>query len=334
MYNYLFRVLRLVWPLILLIILISSGCVTSKKGVGSHATTTTEVAEPDIGFAGEAVGYSIRSQEDESWATYQITSGSSFHGFFQLYNQQSQENYLFTCLINYRQTSCNFDDQPKSILRLTMGDLEERAIAFSIPPLIAGVHDVTLLAFAKPDNHDLSREYRLSTDFNYLYAPRIVLLVGDEPWQAAETNNMITATQTLHYPLSGVVVNREEKPLEIRAWLTETVHVGETVDFFIHLGNKVSPESVAVITFLDYEQIPLDGATQWVSYLSLPTNTYIALPGHFEAPQQPGVYEFITVLVHNPFHMLEDPPLGQERNPVQISTVPESSIRVAINVIK
>jgi hypothetical protein len=332
MHNRVSRILWLFFVFILPLIWVSISCSTVEQDLSDEITPLATVSEPEIKFEGQGVGYSIRAWEGKTWETYQIRVNSSFRGFYRLLNQKPAEEYLLTCLVDYRQVPCDFDGQRQLLYKVSMEDFEERLIPFETPLLPSGFHDLALFAFAKPGVHDMSRDYRLSTDFNYLYAPRAVLLVGDEPWQAPEQAGLITATQPLNYPLSGLVVNREDQPAEIRAWLTDTVKAGEIIDFVIHMGNKVEPHTAAVMAFLDYKQIPIDGAEQWVSFVMLPNNTYVALPGRFRAPSEPGVYEFMVVSAHNPFHMLEDPPLGPERTSTQMSSLIESSIRVALIV--
>lgn len=329
----------LVWVVFLSFLplfLIGAGCYTaSRDPLPPPVTGPQSTPEAEVSYGGLGVAHGIQSEPGgRFWRTYQISENSSFKGYLSLLNQQPEENYLLTCLVDYRQVPCVFDGHQQLLYEMNMEDFEERLIAFETPRLETGLHDLMLLAFAKPDVHDVSQQYRLSTDLNYLTAPRAVVLVGDEAWKTPKMTITVTGTQPLDYPLTGIVVNREEQPLEMRAWLTETVQTGELVDFVIHMGNKGPSHTAAVVAFLDYEQVPLDGANQWVSYVSLPTNTYATLSGQFEAPQEPGVHEFVIVWAHNPFSMLEEPPLGPERNLTQFSTIVEPSIRVAIRVVE
>lgn len=326
-------------PFILIIILTGVGLVWNNLSARSTlpVPSTPDTPESKTQYGGQGVAYGIQeTREGGYWRTYQVPANSSFRGFFYLLNQRSAEEYLLTCLVDYRQVPCTFDGQQQLLYRISVEDFGERTLPFETPSLVPGLHDLAVLAFAKPDVHDLSGEYRLSTDFNYLYTPRAVLLAGDEPWQTSSIEYIITGTQPTSKtsPLEGLVVNREEQELEIRAWMTQTVRSGETIEYFAHLGNDTGPSrSLAVMSFLDYKQIPLDGAEQWVAYVSLPTGTRAVLPGRFVAPQKVGVHELVVVMAYDPFHMLEDPFQGSDRDLTQFSEIVEPSIRVAIIVV-
>lgn len=124
-------------------------------------------------------------------------------------------------------------------------------------------------------------------------------------------------------------------PQAVAAWLTQHARPGEDIAYFVHLGNDApqAPDvAFAIMVFLDFQQIPLDGDKQWVAYALLPTGTGTDLPARFAAPAEPGVHELMAVIVYNPYHMLEDPPLGPNRQATEFWDVVESSIRVAIVV--
>jgi hypothetical protein len=117
-------------------------------------------------YAGQGVAIGIQeTREGKYWRTYRVPGHSSFRGFFYLLNQQPAEEYLLTCLVDYHQVPCAFNGQQLLLYRMSVEDLGERTLPFATLPLAPGLHDPAVLAFAKPDVHDLSSEYRLSTDF-------------------------------------------------------------------------------------------------------------------------------------------------------------------------
>lgn len=329
----------IVWiPLFLFILIVVSVGIHLGQNLLSTPNTAVATSAPvsKTQYGGQGMAFGIQETQDgKYWRTYQVPERASFRGFVYLLNQGPTEEYLLSCLVDYRQVSCSFDEQQQLLYRMSLGNSEERTLPFETPALSAGLHDLAVLAFARPDAHDLSPGYRLSTDLAYLFAPRAVLLVGDEPWQAPTTEHVVTGTQpdTTISPLEGLVVNRDEQDLEIRAWMTQTAKSGEAIEYFIHLGNDTGPsQAFAVTAFLDYEQVPLNGAEQWVAYVSLPTGTRATLPGRFVAPQETGVHEFVVVMVYDPYQMLEEPPLAAERRLTRFEDVTEPSIRIAIVV--
>jgi len=299
---------------------------------------TVEGKKRDVIYEGEGVAYGIqRDPKGKLWRTYEVSADSPFEGLFFLDNQQPTEEYLLTCLIDYRQLPCDFEGQQQTLFPITVGDFESQRISFKTPRLSPGRHDVALLAFAKPNTHDLSRKYRLSTDFNYLYAPRMVALVGEKPWQKPSMKYVtvgITPTTQTRATLGGLLVNQEAHPQKWRAWLTEEVQPGETVEYYVHMGGSEGSGSnaYAVMAFLDFIQVPLDGKNQWVAYASVPPGTVATLPGRFKAPTEPGVHEFVIVWAFDPYQLLEEPIGGPDRTLTRFSDFIEPSIRVALVV--
>ena len=292
---------------------------------------------PSVEYAGKGVAYGIQEAEGEKfWRVYQTPSGLSFRGRFRLLNQLPAQDYLLTCMLDYRQVPCVFGDQQDILHRISLAESEDRYTSFTIPILTPGFHDFALLAIANPDVHDLDPGYRLNTDFNYLYAARLVLLAGNQPWPTPAIEYAITGTKPVRTtpPLNGLVVNREPPAgAWERAWLTQDAKPEETIEYYVRMGNDSGPSrSYAVFAFLDYTQIPLDGDDQWVAFVALPAGTRASLPARLVAPSEPGVHELMVVWAYDPYQMLEEPFEGSSRHLTEFLDYMESSIRVAITV--
>ncbi len=136
-------------------------------------------------------------------------------------------------------------------------------------------------------------------------------------------------------PNDGVFVDQEERPQALRVWGHADAHPGETVPYFANLGNKGNAAyAFALLAFLDFRQVPLDGRDQWVAYGTVPAHGQGVAPGRLIAPAAPGALEFLLLLVRNPYTALEVPPDGPDRQFVRIPHEVEPSIRTAIVVTK
>lgn len=322
--------------MLLLLLTLLAACATRQNPL-PQSTPSPIAPTPTFTSEGQGVGAGVRETPDgKAWHTYAVPGETPFRGVFQLLNRQPTEEYLLTCVLDYRQVPCTLDERRQLLYRFSMGENEERFIPFETPSLVAGFHDLTLLAISEPDVHDLEPHFRLGTEIGYLHTARAVLLVGDEPYQSPGLEYVTGRPRPEGtVPLNGIVVNQDENPREFRAWLTQDARPGQSVEYFVHLGNDAPAAptiTLAVVVFLDYQQIPLDGEEQWVTYVSLPSGTGADIPARFTAPEEPGVHELMVVIVYDPYRMLEDPPLGPDRHLTEYWSIVESSIRVAIVV--
>jgi hypothetical protein len=284
------------------------------------------------------VGIGIRGPEGENWQTYQMNTGDRFSGTVWLTNQQPETQYLLTCLLDYEQIPCRWnDDHAETLYPLEMAAYTDTSVAFETPPLEAGFHDFIVIAFSKPFSEDVSFDYRLSTDLNYLYRSRIVLLVDeDEPPELTFHHKGIEASAA-QTPFGGLLINRLDNRDNLRAWTVESTRPSETLDYYIHLGNnagdpsRMQPLSYSLVAFLNYEQIPLTDENRTL-LIDMPTNTQYTLSASFQTPETPGVYELLVIAVYNPYHLLETPFTGSERDATRIITSVDPSIRTAIVV--
>ncbi len=225
---------------------------------------------------------------------------------------------------------CSYDGTRALLYRLEMGENEQLDIAIETPRLPRGFHELTVLAFGKTEEHETSDAFRYSTDLNYLYTSRAVLLVDASPQEAPSTEYVYGTPQPYRQsPLNGVVINQQRFPKSIRAWLREQVSAGDVLEYYIHLGNDDGPaQTFAVMAFWDFRQVPVNEKHP-LAFVSLPTGTGITLPASVRVPQTPGLHELMVVIIRSPYHLLEDPTTRQlTREPTEV----EPSIRVAIEV--
>jgi hypothetical protein len=309
----------------------------SNQALSASDQSTNALVQPTVAFTGSGVMVGIQAASGGPyWRTYMLPPGEPFHGRYRLLNQQAATNYVLTCLLDYRQQPCIWDRQSELLYEVELDRAEQTIIPFTTPPLTSTFHDFAILAIANAGVEDLSEEYRIRTDSNYLYAYRSVFLSGAEPWTPPHIDEMLLGTErSSRVSFEGVIVNQDEHPVELRAWTVYEAAPGETIDYYIHIGNGSDdnpPNTFAIMAFLDYGQIPLDGEEQWVAFARMPSGSATTLPAQVTAPEQPGIYELMIVYAYNPYTMLEEPPFGEERSLTRPPAYIFSSIRTAIVV--
>ena len=116
--------------------------------------------------------------------------------------------------------------------------------------------------------------------------------------------------------------------------MTAEAQAEEWLEYYIHIGAHPNgtQNRFAVMAFLDYEQIPIDGEDQWVLYADMLPGTQATVPARLQAPEEPGIYELMLIYVYNPFSMLEEPALGDNRRATPIIDGAYATIRTAIVV--
>lgn len=324
--------------LLLLMFFFGSLTVQSFRFINPNASNEpSSETTPSVEYMGRGVTIGIQATSGGPfWRTYGIPSATAFAGRVSLSNQQSPTNYLLTCLLDYRQESCIWDGTPELLYTAELDENEERIIPFTTPTLSTGFHDFAVLAISNAGAEDLGERYRISTDLSYLYASRAVLLSGDEPWQPPALDEVfLGGERNSSASLEGVIVNQEEYPVELRAWTVYEAIPGETIDYYIHVGNGTDdnpPNTFAILAFLDYRQIPIDGENQWVAFAEMPPGSATTLPAQMIAPEEPGIHELMIVFAYNPYTMLEEPPFGEDRHLTRTPHYVFSSIRTAIVV--
>ncbi len=285
-----------------------------------------------VSYSGAGIAIGIHEfPNSPAWRTYTVASNTSFKAFLRLLNRQKAETYLLTCLIDYEQVPCTYEDKTTVLYKINMSENEDRLIRFETMPLSNGFHDFSILAIARPDQHDLNQKYRLSTDLNYFYPTRAVILVGQPPYQPStldfEHGNVRNYSES---ELNGVVINTVADSRIIPGWFVQNVKQNELVNYYIHLGNDNGPtQTYVVMSFLDFQQIPVS-THQKNRYVLLNPHERIDIPTSIKVPKENGVHELMVIIAHRPFQPLENPDTGPRRELVNGNFDLENSIRVGI----
>lgn len=259
-----------------------------------------------------------------------VELGEPFEAVFYLNNAQPEADYLFTCILNYRQVPCEWGDAEEATLLYArpVGEDERLSLSFRTPLIEDPFNDFMVIAFSHPFSTDRSLDYRISTDLNLMYDYRINLLAKTtdkvEP-PSIETNLTATIT-TAEAFLDGLLVNQRPNQDLLPAWPFVETEPDDEVEYYVHLGNTYVDldMDLALMAFLNYEQIPFDLEETWVQYVELPSESILSVPAVFIAPEKMGTYELLVVGAYNPYLLLDPDP----QQPVFV----DPSIRTAIVV--
>jgi hypothetical protein len=301
--------------------------------IAVSAQESTETSPQYAGYVQTA--YYI--QQGQNWQTW-LSIPEGYSGEFLLSNQQPAMDFLLTCMLDYRQVPCIWDGEDTELYAVSLDGGETIRIPMITPPLSDDFHDFIVIAFGNPFSEDLTDDYRIRTDLNYLYRSRLLFVpeafeegmpyvaaVAEEDWIRGEAENLY---------LEGVIQNQEPNADELRAWTVVEAEAGEWIDYNLQIGSH--PDGVgsrlAIMAFLDYRQITFDGEDQWVIYADLEAGTAATVPVRLQAPLESGIHELLIVHTYDPFAMLEVPALGEDRQATEIIEGTYSGIRTAIVV--
>lgn len=258
------------------------------------------------------------------------------NGYLFISNQMAENNsYLIFCLMDYNQTPFSCDSDERGALhRVMFRPYEERFVRYSLDPPGKGVHDFEIFALLNTDQHSLDTSFRLSTDFSYLGSKRLNLFVEDETFPEIRYTNFSSLFARVcgpDYPINDGILLTEE-PGSTKGWFTEDAEAGDVLHYWINLAaDKRYPVSFAVITFVDYIQVPLQADTpEMVWFGNLSAGEKISVPGSIVVPSDEGVHELMAIHIPVPYQRLETSP-GIPTEFRQF-TWTEPSIRVGLNV--
>lgn len=293
------------------------------------------------GSVGESFGLGLYDAPDHTpqhpmHYSQTLAENELLNGYFFISNQIAENNsFLIFCLMDYNQTPFVCDNEEKGVLhKVLLSPFEERFVRFSLDSPGKGVHDFEIFALLKTDQHSLNKSFRRSTDFSYLGSKRLNLFVEDETFPEVRYMNFSSISARncgSDYPINdGVLLTKE--PCSTKGWFTENAKAGDVLHYWINLAaDKRYPVSFAVITLLDYIQVPLKSNMQekvWFGYL--PAGEKISVPASIVVPYEEGVHELMVIDIPVPYQRLETSPGVSAQ--FQQWTWTEPSIRVGLNV--
>ena len=342
-FNWLYRSRRIiVFPnqlisgLLILLIVVSSGCTVANNVVDGltatipadvdpqaiqqidHATISAlayDLAREHPGLISVTLYGTYEEQFRGLKETYHIDEGQSFLGQINIFNGDSQPHQIAViCLLNHVQTPCT----PASHLfeQYEIDPMTEFQPPVELPPLTVGRHDFDALVVRDPFDDITESDLDSRSETVSLAATRN-LYVGNlaSPPDEIDTvypppNPGLQGYSSLFWvgELPGLIKPNGLIPV----WLSSTVSPDEMVDFYIHLNGLDQPEGkiITVTAFINYEQVPLyfEGKPYTPLFVEREARTWQPARVQVRAPHEPGIYE---LLIYGRAHAFEPIEIGR-----------------------
>ncbi len=271
-------------------------------------------------MASGGVGLSLHNNDGiiEETMSFELKPGERFEKIISLGNMiDNDRKYKLLLFVDYKQTAFIVNESTVTEYDFSAKSNENVLIPFKIENLQQGFHDVFFVIAKYPDIHSLDCEYRKSTDMNHLLFLRFNILVGNAKVPDVTYTQLENSKEAV---FDGILISNKQDLL--KRWLTENKHGNDDLKFFIHAGNQSygKKQNFAVITLLNWKQVEFNN-NQDVIFFSLENGTQTSIPAIVSLPHQEGVYDLVTILVHNPYVPLDI-----------YNRMIETGIRVGVNV--
>lgn len=233
---------------------------------------------------------------------------SNFSGWLRITNAMYGSNtYMVFTMLDYKQQTFLFNNQTAKLHLVNLSRFEDNFYYFQINNISKGFHDLVFIVVLNPYEHSLSEEYRFSTDMAKMGNQRLNLFVGGViDVQIKDTFNGTSCPSS--YILNGLLVNKEA--CSSNAWFSEKITEKEGIYYFINVGNDDEIlRSFALMTFLDYEQIPLNSDDKELTVFGkLKHGEKRAFLANFTIPKKGGINELMAIWILDPYEKLETSP--------------------------
>lgn len=251
---------------------------------------------------------------------------SNFSGWLRITNAMYGNNtYMVFTLLDYKQQTFFFNNQTAKLHLVNLSRFEDNFYYFQINNISKGFHDLVFIVVLNPYEHSLSKEYRYFTDMGKMGDKRLNLFVGGvTDAQIIDTFNGTPCPSS--YVLNGLLVNK--KACSSNSWLSEKIKEKEDLNYFINVGNDDEIlRSFALMTFLNYEQIPLNFDDKELTVFGkLKKGEKRSIPANLTIPKEGGIDELMVVWILDPYEKLETSPGVR----AEIDARVEPSIRIGL----
>ncbi|PES64921.1 hypothetical protein CN505_17035 [Bacillus cereus] len=305
---------RLVYMLVILILLLFSGCTKDKKqtnyssGISLDSTNFKSTIEsalnrdklPFAKTGGINLGIYNLNGEIEKDFNFNIEENQSLKKFISLGNLIKTERvYKMFLLVDYKQSKFKVDDRELAKdFTFQVGAGEAVEIPIEIPPLPKGVHDITFVIAKFPDKKILDEEFRKQTDASNLLFVRFSTVVGGDETVNNQVKFNSYGEKKTEDILDGVFIAKENN---YKRWLTQEVTYDKNLNFYTKVGNNSnSRKQYALIQFFDWEQMKFIDNKD-VLFYDLEPNTVYTVKSQIPINKDKGVYDLTPILIHNPF---------------------------------
>jgi len=252
-----FLFLFFIFIIIVIAYFLNSNSVQYEMGMENNTPKGVRYDEKTVGENFGVGIYNSPNLNDGMQLSQFLNPQSNFSGWLRITNAMYGSNeYMVFALLDYKQQNFLFNNQTAKLHLVNLSRFEDNFYYLQINNISEGFHDLVIIVVLNPNEHSLSEEYRYSTDMAKMGDKRLNLFVGGvNNIQIKDTFDSIPCPSS--YVLNGLLVNK--KACSANAWFSEKIREEEGINYFINVGNDDEVlRSFALMTFLDYEQIPLN----------------------------------------------------------------------------
>ena len=202
-------------------------------------------------------------------------------------SDEAEVHRLFVLLDGEQQRGGIGGDPDALYTDVTVGPGEEITQTVTIPPLEPGAHDLIVISILNPDD---------SPGLSY---SRYTLLAGDSDGQVPR--DYVTLTDANPPGITGpmslfISDDLDNPPKELREWTVTQAATGELVEYIIYAGYEAVIDGdtgkvmgadlhrVAVLAFLDHQQVPVRPGGEMVFYGEAPKGATGRIEAGVRAP--------------------------------------------------
>jgi len=215
------------------------------------------------------------------------------------------ETYAMIALVDYNQTPLTIKGKTQSVYPIKAAPMSTIDIDFSVAiPNQVGQHKLWLYFFQASEIHHLDQDFRMSTADMFTSFDWDVV-IGDK-FDVPSTMDDPLIPKIQHLPtqieeFGAVLINRQTQD-NAQGWFTETVTLGQSLDYSIHLGNYQHPRTpYALVAFLDWQQISLTPKGDKVIWGTIEAGDYLTIPTQLQVPTIGNIHELQVLYITDPY---------------------------------
>lgn len=255
--------------------------------------------------------------------SYKIGAGEVFTGYYEIDNVRNDaHSYRLMAFVDYEQVPIVVDGKKALSHTLKVDAAQKAWWPIEVGPFSEGAHTFTTVLMWDSEYHSLDKAFRFATEAGFMSTNQSTLVVGTAGSSKRPASLKATSTARLlaNQQYDGIRINRSSGT--IAEWLSHNAAPGETIDFYIHVGNtQKRAASYSLIALLDGEQIGISGSSG-PTVITVPAGSMSVYKTSVRVPTEPGVHELQVVKGVAPFTRITG----------DIGQMMESSIRVPITV--
>ncbi len=293
------------------------GFVTPAPNVAIHRSFSPSVIFTDIpkGMgSGWGIGFvrpehlSMSPFERPQTEEFRLSVGEKFSPYLILGSSFDEPmSILVTVLLDYQQVSFELDEETVILHKLELPPNVELNLPMNLTIDQPGAHDLIVIAFANPDYRPLDNETRLLQLQPALAGRRAVAVIGDDQDPSKKLlPDMVgkpipeSSFDYLRVALATPSDGRTDIPPADRQFTVTQVPRDEDFSFQVIAKNKDEEHvEYAMVTFLDFRQVSLDG--NGVLLASLDAGEEATFDGGVHIPDVAGVHELQIVYILDPY---------------------------------